>query len=206
VQREAPPIARRNDDLSSKLLLVSRQSPVATLRLVRSILWAKWGLRRATSVGKYVKLAGRIRVQNKGRLIVGDRVLLHSYFAPTQLVVREGAELIIGRGGFINYGADICAHKRIDIGEECRIGTHCIIMDNDFHSIEWERRDEKPPSEEVVLEPHVWVGNRVTILKGVTIGYGSVIAAGSVVTKSVPPMCIAGGVPAKVIRPIEGKL
>src|SRR5204863_7335455 len=88
------------------------------------------------------------------------------------------------------------------IGEECRIGTHCIIMDNDFHSIEWERRDERPSSEEVVIEPHVWIGNRVTILKGVRIGFGAVVAGGSVVTKSVPRMSIAAGVPAKVIRSI----
>src|SRR5437868_12298437 len=76
-------------------------------------------------------------------------------------------------------------------------------MDNDFHNIDWRRRDEKPPSAAVVLEPHVWVGNRVTILKGVCIGFGSVIAAGSVITKSVPPMSIAAGVPARVIRTMD---
>jgi maltose O-acetyltransferase len=77
-------------------------------------------------------------------------------------------------------------------------------MDNDFHTVELSRRDAVPPSADVVLEPHVWIGNRVTILKGVRIGYGSIVAAGSVVTRSIPPMSIAGGVPAKVIRPLEG--
>jgi acetyltransferase-like isoleucine patch superfamily enzyme len=103
----------------------------------------------------------------------------------------------------LNYGAEICAHKYIEIGEEARIGTHCIIMDNDFHHVELARRDEPPPGDPIVLDPYVWVGNRVTILKGVHIGYGSVIAAGSVVTKSVPPMSIAAGVPARVLRRID---
>ena len=76
-------------------------------------------------------------------------------------------------------------------------------MDSDFHSIEPEHRDEAPIPAEVILEPFVWVGNRVTILKGVRIGYGSVVAAGSVVTKSIPAMSIAAGVPARVIRPIR---
>jgi maltose O-acetyltransferase len=136
-------------------------------------------------------------------MIVGDRVVFHSHFATSTFVVERGAELVIGDNAFINYGADICARKQISIGESCRIGTHCIIMDSDFHHVELERRDEEPPAAEVVLEPHVWVGNRVTILKGVRIGYGSVVAAGSVVTKSLPPMTVSGGVPARVIRTIE---
>jgi acetyltransferase-like isoleucine patch superfamily enzyme len=160
-------------------------------------------MRKATSLGKYVKLLGQMRVVNRGRLIVEDRVLFNSYVGTSQLVVEEGAELTIGRGAFINYGADFCASKRISIGEECRIGTHCIIMDSDFHHIELERRDLKPEPAEVVLEPHTWVGNRVTILKGVHIGYGSVVAAGSVVTKSVPRMSVVGGVPARLIRRID---
>ncbi len=203
MEREAPRLARRDDSLSSKVSMVLGQSPSATLWLVRRLLAARIALRGATSVGKYVKLAGRMRVVNEGKLIVGDRVLIHSRVAMTELAVMRGGELRIGNGVFLNYGAEICAHEYIEIGEECRIGTHCIIMDNDFHHIDLARRDETPPSDPVVIEPYVWVGNRVTILKGVRIGYGSVVAAGSVVTKSIPPMTIAGGVPAKVIRRID---
>jgi acetyltransferase-like isoleucine patch superfamily enzyme len=195
---------RRPDTLDERVSVVIRQSPVRTLRFVSRVLWAKWQLRRASSVGKYVKLVGRLRVVNRGRLAVGDRVLFHSFTATTELVVAHGAELVIGNGAFVNYGAEICAHKRIVIGDECRIGTHCIMMDNDFHYVELARRDEMPPSEEIVIEPHVWIGNRVTVLKGVRIGYGSVVAAGSVVNKSIPPMSVAAGVPAKVIRSIDG--
>jgi maltose O-acetyltransferase len=203
IEAKTPGVVRREDDISGKMAALKEMSPLQTLELVRRIVWARWSLRRATSVGKYVKLAGRMRVINRGRMVIGDRVLLYSNVATTELAVMPGGSLTIGKGAFINYGAEICAHQLIDIGEECRIGTHCIIMDNDFHDIDWHKRDRKPPSADVVLEPYVWVGNRVTILKGVRIGFGSVVAAGSVVTKSIPPMSIAAGVPARVIKPIE---
>ncbi|HUS15986.1 MAG TPA: acyltransferase, partial [Chloroflexia bacterium] len=88
----------------------------------------------------------------------------------------------------------------------CRIGTHCIIMDNDFHYVALSRRDERPPGRPIILEPHVWIGNRVIIQKGVRIGYGSVVAAGSVVTRSIPPMSIAAGVPARVIGRVDDRV
>jgi len=194
---------RREDSTSNIAHVVTHQPPLHTLAFIRSVLWARWKLRKATSLGKYVKLVGHIRVVNQGRLIVEDRVLFNSYIGTSQLVVKEGAELTIGRGVFVNYGADFCALKRIAIGEECRIGTHCIIMDSDFHEIELEKRQQRPAPADVVLEPHTWIGNRVTILKGVRIGYGSVVAAGSVVTKSVPRMSVVGGVPARIIRRID---
>jgi acetyltransferase-like isoleucine patch superfamily enzyme len=180
---------------------ISQETPLSLFRAARKFLSARWSLRRATRVGKRVQLMGRLKVLNrKGTLVVGDRVRFHAHVAPSSLVVLEGGELLIGDRTFINYGADICATGRITIGEECRIGAYCNIIDNDFHQVDLEHRDEMPPSREVVLEPRVWLGNRVTILPGVRIGYGSVIAAGSVVTKSVPPMVVAGGVPARVIR------
>lgn len=62
--------------------------------------------------------------------------------------------------------------------------------------------DEKLPENDlpIVIEDDVWCGANVTILKGVTIGHGSVVAAGAVVTKSFPPYSIIGGVPAKLIK------
>jgi acetyltransferase-like isoleucine patch superfamily enzyme len=188
---------------SRKVMLLRRHSPGVALSLARRLLWARWSLRRADAVGKYVKLTGRLRVVNRGRLTIGDQVLFHAQVATTELAVLPGGELHIGNGAFINYGAEICAATQITIGEECRIGTHCIIMDSDFHYVELYRRDEHPPGVPVILEPHVWIGNRVTILKGVRIGYGSVVAAGSVVTHSIPPMSIAAGIPARVLRRID---
>jgi maltose O-acetyltransferase len=74
------------------------------------------------------------------------------------------------------------------------------MMDNDFHSLEPEKRQVKPPSAPIILEENVWLGARVIVLRGVTIGKGSVIGAGSVVTKDIPPGVLAAGSPARVIR------
>jgi len=61
-------------------------------------------------------------------------------------------------------------------------------------------------SGDVIIEDYVWLGSSVIVLPGVTIGRGAVIAAGAVVTKSIPPMCVAGGIPAKFIKERKSKL
>jgi maltose O-acetyltransferase len=66
--------------------------------------------------------------------------------------------------------------------------------------MEPERRNEMPASAPIVLEENVWIGIRAIVLRGVTIGQGSVIGAGSVVVNDVPPRSLAAGVPARVIR------
>jgi maltose O-acetyltransferase len=71
-------------------------------------------------------------------------------------------------------------------------------MDNDQHGIV--RRWELPQSDPVVIEDHVWIGSKALILPGVRIGSRAVIGAGSVVTKDIPPQCVAAGNPARVLR------
>jgi maltose O-acetyltransferase len=73
-------------------------------------------------------------------------------------------------------------------------------MDNDFHRVEPERRHEVPESLPIILGENVWLGARVVVLRGVTIGAHSVVAAGSVVTRDIPPRTLAAGVPARVVR------
>jgi maltose O-acetyltransferase len=75
-----------------------------------------------------------------------------------------------------------------------------MIMDNNFHRLEPERRLETPPSAPVHLGENVWLGGRVIVLPGVTIGDHSVVAAGSVVTHDVPERTIVAGVPARIVR------
>jgi maltose O-acetyltransferase len=88
----------------------------------------------------------------------------------------------------------------VKIGENVRIAPYTIILDSDFHDIKDHFADG--PSKPVIIEDNVWLATRCTILKGVRIGKGSVVAAGSVVTKDVPPNCIVAGVPARVIKEI----
>jgi len=74
-------------------------------------------------------------------------------------------------------------------------------MDCDFHGVD--NRTETAPAAPIIVEDDVWLATRVTILKGVRIGRGSVVAAGAVVTKDVAPYTLVGGVPARLIRSLN---
>jgi len=71
-------------------------------------------------------------------------------------------------------------------------------MDNDQHDVV--RHTKLPQSDPVIIEDHVWIGTRAVILPGVRIGSRAVIGAGSIVTKDIPPRCVAAGNPARVLR------
>jgi acetyltransferase-like isoleucine patch superfamily enzyme len=159
-----------------------------------------WYLRQATSVGARVRVRGKPSIDNKGRMIIGSRVQLVSTVATTELVAMEHGTLEIGERTLVNYGCSIAAAELVSIGPRCLIGTHAIIMDNDFHRIEPERRLEWPESRPIIIEENVWIGGRVIVLSGVRIGAGSCIGAGSVVNADIPPRSLAVGVPARVIR------
>ena len=112
----------------------------------------------------------------------------------------SNSELIFGDHVHVNNAFSIISEKRIVIGSHALIGYSCVITDSNFHDLDPDNRDSTDPeSKEVVIEDNVFIGNHVTILKGVTIGKNSVVAAGSVVTKSFPNDVIIGGVPAKII-------
>jgi maltose O-acetyltransferase len=113
------------------------------------------------------------------------------------------ANISIGEGTRCNNNTSILAVERISIGKRCLIGEQVNISDCDSHGINPEERTTSMGNmAAVTIGDDVWLGRRVMVLKGVTIGSGSIIAAGSVVTKSIPERVIAAGVPAKVIRSI----
>lgn len=91
----------------------------------------------------------------------------------------------------------------LQIGEDVGISTHTHIwtLEHDFNSDAFGTKGGP-----VTIEDHVWISSRATILPGVTIGRGAVVAAGAVVTKDVPSMAIVGGVPAKIIGQRTGSL
>ena len=177
-----------------------RTNPATLVGHARSLGNARVRLGRRAELGPWVRLWGRPVIDNCGTLRIGEAARLVSTVVPLELSVGESAVLEIGERAFINYGTSIGATERVVIGAHARIGTYVIIMDNDFHRLEPERRDEVPPSAPVTIGDNVWLGARVIVLSGVTIGAGSVVAAGSVVTKDVPPRSLAAGMPARVIR------
>lgn len=118
------------------------------------------------------------------------------------ITIEKDASLRLG-SGYINSNSKIYCFNDIEIGQGVAISEEVIIRDSDNHSLLYDGYEMSKP---IKIGNHVWIGFRAAILKGVTIGDGAVIAAGSIVTKDVPPNCIAAGVPAKVIkRNIEWK-
>lgn len=161
-------------------------------------LRGKWALRKCTTVGAWTRVNGRLHLINNGELVVGSRVQILSRFGSSLLVVFPGGRLEIGDGTMLNFGADISATKSVKIGRDCLIGTHVIILDNDFHDLH--ERHRRPEPRPVLIGDRVWIGNRVTVLPGVTIGDDAIVGAGAVVTSDVPSRAIVAGNPARVIK------
>jgi acetyltransferase-like isoleucine patch superfamily enzyme len=125
---------------------------------------------------------------------------------PTHPVIlctwQAGAVIEIGKN-FAMTGGSLVAANRITIGNDVNIGANSTVIDTDFHPLDPIERRQKPQSSEtaaIVIENDVFIGMNCIILKGVTIGQNSVIGAGSVVTRNVPPDVIVAGNPAKIIR------
>jgi acetyltransferase-like isoleucine patch superfamily enzyme len=119
----------------------------------------------------------------------------------TVSTLSRGALIEIGEGCGFSSTAISAAHT-VRLGNRVMCGANVAIMDTDWHSLDAEDRQfgtgglAKP----VLIEDDVWLGMNVTVLKGVTIGARTVVAAGSVVTRSLPADVIAAGQPTQVVR------
>lgn len=111
-----------------------------------------------------------------------------------------GRNITIGRRTFINMGCSFQDWGGIAIGDDCLIGHNCTICTVN-HSQQPDSRGDMI-CHPVIIGNKVWIGANATILPGVTIGDGAIIAAGAVVTKDVEPNAIVGGIPAKKIKDI----
>ncbi len=120
--------------------------------------------------------------------------------------IDNGENVTLGDNFYSNYNLTLLDYEKIIFGKNCYIGPNVVITSasHPLHPTQRKRLDERAMrgSKPIIIEDSVWVGANCTILPGVTIGYGSIIAAGSVVNKSIPPMSVAGGAPCKVIREI----
>ncbi len=125
---------------------------------------------------------------------------------------RENAHVTIGNRTFIGDSRLVCANS-ILVGDDVLMAWGCTVVDHNSHSIHWDERkgdvtdwlDGRKDWSHVACAPVIignksWIGFGAIILKGVTIGEGAVVAAGSVVTKDIPPYTIAAGNPARVVR------
>ena len=114
-----------------------------------------------------------------------------------------GKNISIGKEVFINSGCHFQDQGGIEIGDGTLIG-HNVVLATINHDLD-PGKNRKNHYLPIKIEDHVWIGSNATVLPGVTIGSWSVVAAGAVVTRDVPPMTVVGGVPAKVLRKILPK-
>lgn len=162
------------------------------------------------SIGGNEKVKGFLAVKSHGLLSIGKDFVVNSGSwanpiggsAKTQIIVKEGGQCRIGNGVGISNTTIYCAEK-ITINDHVIIGGGCKIWDTDFHSLDITNRihgNDSPKTSPIEIGKGAFLGGGVLILKGVTIGKGSIVAPHSVVTKSIPSFQLWGGVPAKFIK------
>lgn len=168
---------------------------------------------------KYMNIDFRNILPGKQYLSVGSGSMIKGSF----VVETSYGKIKIGNNAFIGGGLFISAEE-IEIGNDVMFSWGCTVIDNNAHSLKWQDRvndvkdwkrgidDEqigKYKNWDVVEKAKVkicdkaWIGFNSIILKGVTVGEGAIVGAGSVVTKDVPPFTIVAGNPAKVIKQTE---
>ncbi|BAU54900.1 Maltose O-acetyltransferase [Mucilaginibacter gotjawali] len=172
----------------------------ATLSAGLHVINAAYRLRNCTK-GRMVTVKGRLKIAAKGNIIIGNGCRIWSHIGTTQISAGPRATIEVGENTFINTGTIITSRKHIQIGKNCQIANQVIMMDDDFHDVTV--RESKSGKDNIIIGDNVWIATRAVILKGVTIGEGAVVAAGSVVTKDVPAYTLVGGVPAKFIKTIS---
>jgi acetyltransferase-like isoleucine patch superfamily enzyme len=142
-------------------------------------------------------IEGHLKIQ------IGDEVQIDSNIFSSNF--RNKAPMLkIGSRTHLGYKVSINVGEYVEIGDDCLIAGGCSIQDNDGHPISPYRRMKKePPStseiKPVIIGNNVWIGTGSVILKGVTIGDGSIVAANSLVNRNVPPYSIVMGVPARIV-------
>lgn len=116
---------------------------------------------------------------------------------------REGeGQISIGDACLMSPGSRISASDSITLGDGVMLAAGAYVTDSDWHGL-YDRIDRDPEPTPVVLGDNVWVGDHATILKGVTVGENSVIAANAVVTKEVPANVVVAGNPAKIVKTLD---
>lgn len=171
------------------------------------------------SLGENVKIfPDAIMTQsNSGRICIGDNTWIRGTL--TLFPHNEECTIKIGRDGYIGDHTRLWAAKQIEIGDRVLIAHNVNIFDTTTHPMDKKTRHEHecvvkklgmprekyPTIDEspVKIENDVWIGCNSLVMRGVTIGEGAIVAAGSVVTKDVPPNTVVAGNPARVIKDLS---
>ena len=198
-------------------LLVKLISRMDHLRAMHPSGFLHGKFRNVASYGSAVTFLDGANVSNFGKrddLEIGD----YTHIAGELGIIAPEGKLRLGRYCYLGAGSRVWAQKSVTIGDYVLV-AHCVdIHDTNAHSttasirrgdpgnlfergapMDWSKVESRP----VVIEDDAWIGFKSSILKGVTIGRGAVVAAGSVVTKNVPAYTLVAGNPASVVKQLE---
>jgi acetyltransferase-like isoleucine patch superfamily enzyme len=163
---------------------------------IYTFLWRARGIEipdRVSVLGVPPHIAG------KGVVELGSLVSFRGFGSRSWFHVLRNARLSIGARSFINSGVMIDVSTAVSIGKNCLVGDCVVIQDSNYHEID---EGSGVKTKAVLIGDNVWIGRNSIILPGVELGDHSVIGAGSVVTKSVPPRSLAAGNPARILREV----
>ena len=170
------------------------------LNYARTLLRGRALTKKCEHHGRRTSVVGKIKlIKQNGRIHIGNYCKMYSG-VKLSVVGNDGdvPTLTLGDRVAIGDRTEIHCGKEITIGSGTLISWDCVIIDRDYHKLGDEGKAEnKSP---IVIGNNVWIGCRCLIMKGVTIGDGAVVAAGSVVTKDVPAGALVGGNPARVLK------
>lgn len=163
---------------------------------IREHLAGLWFSRKFTKSGILV-VSGRgpfPKVINRGGKLIAENC---QFYSGVRLEIGQKGSISIGNGTYLNRNTLVIAEEEVTIGKDCMISWDVNIMDSDLHG---QTIYDKGDSNPVLIGNKVWIGCRSIILKGVTIGDDAMVAAGAIVTKSVPERAIVGGNPARILK------
>jgi acetyltransferase-like isoleucine patch superfamily enzyme len=166
------------------------------LGVLRTIYWRLLGM----SIGRKTRIP-KIFVTWPHQVSIGNNCLLeHHIYFHFDGIYRPGPSIIIGDHAFIGSGCEFNVRCAVRIGNNCLIASGCKFIDHD-HNISGTGAFPQIDGAEgdIIIQDNVWLGANVIVLKGITISEGAVVAAGAIVTKSIPSNEIWAGVPAKKV-------
>jgi len=148
----------------------------------------------------FLEKGGEMQALGKGKLEFAGRVEIRKH-----AVLRTSGQLSIGKDFFLNSYSRIVAHESVQIGDNVTIAQFVSILDHDheFEFVDTQMVMNGFKTSAVVIGNNVWIGDKVTILRGVTVGNNVIIAANSVVKDDVPSGSLVAGVPVKIIKALN---
>lgn len=160
-----------------------------------------WLRAHGIQLGRRARMYGRSPLVAGGaRIVIGERFRLESRQFRTSLAADAGARLVIGDRVFINQGVTIHASLAVTIEDDVMLADLAVVCDTNFHPVSPDVAVRRAP---ITIGRNAWIGRAAVILPGVTIGQNAVVAAGSVVTRSVDSNTVVAGNPARAIHTFD---